>query len=318
MQLDGIHHISAITGDAKANLTFYTGVLGLRLTAKTVNQDDPSVYHLFYGDERARPGADLTFFEYPRAARGRPGAGMVHTIVSRVGSPAALDFWALRLAEHHVAAERTEHSVRFADPEGLGHELVVPTSADTPLTAEHPEIPAEHRLQGFEGVRAYSAHPEGSGVVLERLMGATEPGPSGTWIGGEQAWELRTEQRGGWIAFDPAPAEPGRPSAGTVHHIAWGTRDDELQGWIDAITGAGLPNSGYVDRHYFHSLYFREPGGILYELATAEPGFLVDGLSLDELGTRIILPPFLESQRAAAEARLTPLPDPRASRTTPR
>ena len=318
MQLDGIHHISAITGDAQANLAFYTGVLGLRLTAKTVNQDDPSVYHLFYGDERARPGADLTFFEYPRAVPGRAGGGMVHTIVSRVGSPASLDFWAARLAEHHVTVDRTEHSVRFADPEGLQHELVVPTSSDTALTAEHPEIPAEHRLQGFEGVRAYSAHPEGSGVVLERLMAATEFGPAGAWIGGEQVWELRGEQRGGWIAFDPAPEEPGRPSAGTVHHIAWGTRDDELQGWIDAVTAAGLPNSGYVDRHYFHSLYFREPGGILYELATAEPGFLVDGLSLDELGTKIILPPFLESQRAAAEARLTPLPDPRASWTMPR
>ncbi|MBA2349686.1 MAG: VOC family protein [Solirubrobacterales bacterium] len=318
MELDGLHHISAITGDARLNLAFYTGVLGLRLTAKTVNQDDPSVYHLFYGDERARPGADLTFFEYPNAVPGRPGAGMVHTIVSRVGSASALDFWAARLAGNDVAVERTAQSVRFADPEGLKHELVVPRSTDAPLIAEHPEIPAEHRLQGFEGVRAYSAYPEGSGIVLERLMGATAPGPSDAWIGGEEAWELRTERRGGWIAFDPAPAEPGRQSAGTVHHIAWSTRDEELQGWIDAVTDAGLPNSGYVDRHYFHSLYFREPGGILYELATAEPGFLVDGLSLDELGTRIILPPFLESQRAAAEAKLTPLSDPRASWTTPR
>lgn len=318
MDLDGIHHISAITGDAKANLAFYTGVLGLRLTAKTVNQDDPSVYHLFYGDERARPGADLTFFEYPDAAPGRAGAGMIHTIVSRVGSDASLDFWAERLAAHDVAAERVGSALRFADPEGLRHELVVPTSADPPLTAEHPDIPSEHRLQGFEGVRAYSAHPEGSAAVLERLMGASAPGPRDAWIGGDQAWELRTERRGGWIAFDPAPQEPARPSAGTVHHIAWGTSDEDLEGWIEEVTRVGLPNSGYVDRHYFHSLYFREPGGILYELATAEPGFLVDGLELDELGTRIILPPFLESRREAAEAELTPLPDPRADWATPR
>ncbi|MCW3010930.1 MAG: ring-cleaving dioxygenase [Solirubrobacterales bacterium] len=312
MDLDGIHHISAITGDARRNVDFYTRVLGLRLTAKTVNQDDPSVYHLFYGDEHARPGADLTFFEYPRAIPGRPGAGMVHTIVSRVGSDAALDFWAARLAAEGVPAERTERSLRFADPEGLQHELVVPTSSDPPLTAVHPEIPAEHALQGFEGVRAYSAHPEGSGVVLERLMGATPVGPKDAWVGGEQAWELRGDRRGGWIAFDPAPAEPGRQSAGTVHHIAWGTYDEDLPSWIEEVTSVGIPNSGYVDRHYFHSLYFREPGGVLYELATEEPGFLVDGLDVGELGTKIILPPFLEDQRAAAEAKLTPLPDPRA------
>ena len=312
MRLDGLHHISAITGDARQNVDFYTRVLGLRLTAKTVNQDDPSVYHLFYGDENARPGADLTFFEYPRAVPGRPGAGMVHTIVSRVASDAALDFWADRLAAEAVEVERTERSVRFADPEGLRHELIVPKSADPPLTAVHPDIPAEHALQGFEGVRAYSAHPEGSGVVLERLMGATEPGVQDAWIGGEQAWELRSERRGGWIAFDPAPAEPGRQSAGTVHHVAWGTVDEDLPQWIAAVSEAGIPSSGYVDRHYFHSLYFREPGGVLYELATEEPGFLVDGLDNAELGTKIILPPFLEDQRAAAEARLTPLPDPRA------
>jgi glyoxalase family protein len=312
MQLDGLHHISAITGDARGNLDFYTRVMGLRLTAKTVNQDDPTVYHLFYGDENARPGADLTFFEYPNAAPGRPGAGMVHTIVSRVASDAALDFWAERLQGEGVEVERTERSVRFADPEGLRHELVVPTGDDPPLTAVHPEVPAEHALRGFEGVRAYSAYPEGSGVVLERLMGATELGPTDAWVGGEQAWELRGERRGGWIAFDPAPAEPGRQSAGTVHHIAWGTTDADLPEWIQAVTDVKIPNSGYVDRHYFHSLYFREPGGVLYELATEEPGFLVDGLDLADLGTRIILPPFLEDRRAAAEAKLTPLPDPRA------
>lgn len=303
MNLDGLHHITAITGDARRNVDFYTRVLGLRLTAKTVNQDDPSVYHLFYGDERARPGADLTFFEYPHAVPGRPGAGMVHTIVSRVGSDAALDFWAARLTAESTAAERIQGGVRFADPEGLRHELVVPASDDPPLTAEHPDIPVEHRLQGFEGVRAYSADPTGSQAVLAQLMGARAHG--------EDTWELRTERRGGWIAFDPAPAAPGRQSAGVVHHVAWGTVDADLQGWIDAVTDAGLPNSGFVDRHYFHSLYFREPGGVLYELATGEPGFLVDGLDVAELGTRIILPPFLEGRRAEVEARLTPLQDPR-------
>src|SRR4051794_25869034 len=182
MRLDGIHHISAITGDAPRNVDFYTRVLGLRMTAKTVNQDDPGVYHLFYGDENARPGADLTFFEYPGAVPGRPGAGMVHRIVSRVGSAAALDFWEARLEGEGVATERTTEragetaatdpssadgaaaidALRFADPEGLDHELVVSASTDTPLIAEHPEVPEKHALQGFEGVRAYSRSPGSS------------------------------------------------------------------------------------------------------------------------------------------------------------
>ena len=307
MRLDGIHHISAITGDARGNVDFYTRVLGLRMIAKTVNQDDPSVYHLFYGDEHARPGADLTFFEYPGAKPGRAGAGMVHTVVWRVGSPAALGFWEQRLAAEGITAGRTpDGTLRFTDPEGLGHELVVAATVDPPLIAEHPEVPAEHALQGFEGVRAYTAHAEGSAVVLEQLMNATRTG--------DGTFELRGDRRGGWIRFDEPPAERARPSAGTVHHVAWGTTDDELPAWIDLLNEVQIPNSGYVDRHYFHSLYFREPGGILYELATAEPGFTVDGPE-EELGRTLILPPFLEHRRAEIEARLTPIPDPRADRT---
>jgi glyoxalase family protein len=306
MNLDGIHHITAITGDAPRNVDFYTRVLGLRMTAKTVNQDDPSVYHLFYGDENAQPGADLTFFEYPDAAPGRPGAGMVHRVVWRVASAEAIGFWAARLADDGVATERGDDgSLIFADPEGLHHELTVDTSGDEPLIAEHPEIPAALALQGFAGVRAYSARPDLSAVVLERLMNATRR------EGEDDTFELRGERRGGWIAWDPAPDAPGRQSAGTVHHIAWGTTDAEMQDWIDAVTSAGIPNSGYVDRHYFHSLYFREPGGVLYELATREPGFTVDG-PVEELGTTLILPPFLEPRREQIAARLTPLPDPRA------
>ena len=154
MELEGIHHISAITGDARRNIDFYTRVLGLRLTAKSVNQDDPTVYHLFYGDEHARPGADLTFFEYPGAKPGRPGAGMVHRIVHRVASDEALDFWALRFGDEGVQFERDEAALRFADPEGLAHELIADPTDDAPLTAVHPEVGAEVALRGFEGVRA--------------------------------------------------------------------------------------------------------------------------------------------------------------------
>jgi glyoxalase family protein len=310
MQLEGIHHITAITGDAPRNVEFYTGVLGMRLTAKSVNQDDPGVYHLFYGDEHARPGADLTFFEYPGATPGRPGAGMIHRIVHRVASEDAIAFWADRLDAAGGSSDRDAGGLRFADPEGLAHELIVDPSDDTPLIAVHPDVPAEFALRGFEGVRAYSASPAESAAMLESLMDAQR-------VGQEDRFELRGAQRGGWVAFDPAPAVAGRQSAGVVHHIAWGTEDAELPSWIDRVAEAGVPSSGYVDRHYFHSLYFREPGGILYELATEEPGFLVDGLSVAELGTRVILPPFLEQHREQIEQRLTPLPDPRADWPTP-
>jgi glyoxalase family protein len=303
MKFEGIHHITAITGDAPRNVDFYTRVLGLRLTAKTVNQDDPTVYHLFYGDELARPGADLTFFEYPGALPGRAGGGMVHRIVWRVASVDALDFWTARLAAEGTETDRDGDGLRFADPEGMGHELVVNTTTDPALVAVHPEIPAEVALQGFDGVRAYSLRPEGTARLLEQLMGAEARG--------DATWELRGAERGGWIALDPVPEERGRPSAGVVHHIAWSTTDAEQRAWLDRLNKAGVANSGVIDRHYFHSLYFREPGGVLFELATEEPGFTVDG-PVEDLGRRIILPPWLEPQRAAVEARLTPLPDPRA------
>ena len=303
MRFDGIHHITAITGDAPRNVDFYTRVLGLRLTAKSVNQDDPSVYHLFYGDEVGSPGADLTFFEYPGALPGRAGAGMVHRVVWRVGSAEALAFWADRLETEGVTVERAEGSLRFADFEGLEHELVVDESGDPPLVAVHPEIPAELALHGFEGVRAYSYRPQSTAAVLERLMNA-EPQDG-------DRWELRGDARRGWIALDTIPDEPARQSAGTIHHIAWNTTEAEHGRWLEVLQEAGIPNSGLVDRHYFRSIYFREPGGILFELATAEPGFTVDG-PVEELGTRIILPPWLEQQRPAIESRLTPLPEPGA------
>jgi glyoxalase family protein len=305
MRLEGIHHITAITGDAAGNVDFYTRVLGLRLVAKTVNQDDPSVYHLFYADEQGRPGSELTFFEYPGAVPGNAGAGMVHRIVWRVGSPEALTFWADRLAADGVAVERDGDRLRFADPEGLGHELALSACADAPLVAEHPEVPHAVALQGFAGVRAFSAAPDRSGAVLEGLLGATSVGAD--------AWELRGGNRGSTIAYDPPPAQPGRQSAGTVHHVAWGTTAAEHPRWDELLRGAGVATSGIIDRHYFHSIYFREPSGVLFEIADDAPGFTVDGYTIEQLGSAIILPPHLEPHRERIEAILTPLPDPRAS-----
>ncbi len=307
MRLEGIHHITAITGDAPRNLDFYTRVLGLRLAAKTVNQDDPSVYHLFYADEQGRPGSELTFFEYPGAAPGRPGAGMVHRIVWRVGSTDAIDFWAARIADDGLPVERDGDRLLFPDPEGLQHELAITQTADEPLRAEHPDIPDEFALQGFEGVRAYSAAPEHSAPVLGQILGATRQD--------DATYELRGEQRGSFIAYDPPPADAQRPrqGAGSVHHVAWGTTQAEHPQWHEYLTQAGVPNSGIIDRHYFHSIYFREPSGVLFEIADDGPGFTVD-VPLDQLGSKVILPPPLEPHRAEIEAKLTPLPDPRAAR----
>jgi len=301
--LEGIHHISCITGDAPANVDFYTSVLGLRLVAKSVNQDDPTVYHLFYADETGDPGSDLTFFEYPHAARGRAGAGMVHRIVWRVADAGALAFWEQRLATLGFSARRDGEALRFEDPEGLAHELRVSRVADAPLIAEHPEIPREVAIQGFDGVRAYSARTDSSRRLLVEVMGARAVD--------ERTIEVRGARRGGTITLDPAPAEGGVPGAGTVHHVAWGTSVAEHAGWVGHLRSHGVSSTPVIDRHYFHSIYFREPGGILYEIADDGPGFARDG-SVETLGTRVILPPWFEAKRAQIEARLTPLPDPRA------
>src|SRR4051812_12052593 len=302
MKLEGIHHITAITGDAPRNVDFYTRVLGLRLAAKTVNQDDPSVYHLFYADELGRAGSDITFFEYPGAPRGRAGRGMVHAIVWRVGSTEAIDFWEQRLAAEGIGTERDGDVLRFADPEGLGHELTVNATGDEPLSAEHPEVPAELALQGFDAVRASSFDPERTGALLEQLLGATPAGAD--------TWELRGERRGGRYRLDPAPEQRGLQGAGTVHHVAFGTTVAEHPEWYERIREAGVHSSPIIDRHYFHSIYFREPGGVLFEIADDGPGFTVD-VPLEELGSKAILPPRLEPHRAEIEAQLTPPPDPR-------
>jgi glyoxalase family protein len=306
MQLEGIHHITAITGDAPRNLDFYTRVLGLRLVKKTVNQDDPTVYHLFYADELGSPGADLTFFEYPGATGGRPGAGMIRRIVSRVGSDEALDFWAERLAAEGVAVRREDASLLFADTEGMEHELGVFPTADEPLVAEHPEIPRELALQGFEGVRAYAGDPERSRAVLEQTLAFERTAST--------RWEARGERRGGWIAYDEPPEAPGIPGGGTVHHVAWASTMEEHETWQRAVAEAGLRPTPVIDRFWFRSVYFREPSGVLFELATLGPGFTTDE-PLEHLGERLVLPPAFEHLRDQIEPVLTPLPDPRASWT---
>jgi len=304
MRFEGIHHITLITGDAPRNVDFYTRVLGLRLVKKTVNQDDPTVYHLFYADERGSAGSDITFFEYPGARRGRPGAGMVHTIVWRVASEEALDFWEQRLEGEASVIERSAERLRFEDPEGIGLELAVVAADDEPLVAEHPEIPRKHALQGFDAVRAYAADPERSRRLFEETLGF-EPD-------GEGRWEVRGERRGGWFAFEPAPAERGVGGAGTVHHVAFSSTLEDHNAWQQRVAEAGMQPTPVIDRFYFRSVYFREPNGVLFELATLGPGFATDE-DPAHLGERLSLPPAFEHLREQIEPALTKLPDPRGA-----
>jgi glyoxalase family protein len=303
MKLEGIHHITAITADAPGNVEFYTGVLGLRMVKQTVNQDDPTVYHLFYGDDDGSPGMDLTFFEYPGAARGRPGAGMVHRIVWRVGSAASLQFWQERLERHGVGPELSAESLLFADPEGLEHELVPASVTDAPLKTTSPEVPAEYALQGFDGVRAYSADPSASaGLLLDGLGFETSDG---------QSWEVRGERRGSFYAYDSAPPEAvASQGAGTVHHVAFASPMEDHESWRTRAAEAGAHTTPVIDRFYFRSVYFREPSGVLFEIATIGPGFAVDEEAA-HLGERLSLPPRFEPLRERLEATLTPLPYPR-------
>jgi glyoxalase family protein len=292
VKLEGIHHVTCITGDAPRNVEYYTGTLGLRLVKKSVNQDDPTVYHLFYADEKGSPGSDITFFEYPGSVRGRAGNGMVHRVVFRVFGPDALDFWQAR-----VGGERSERSLLFEDPEGLALELVIDDSDDPPLTARHPDIPAQHAIRGFAGVRAYATAPEASAPFLDAL-------------GFEPGFEVRGDERVGFYVYDEPPAERGIPGAGTVHHVAFAAPLDEHAGWVDRVRQAGGRPTPVIDRFWFRSIYFREPSGVLFEIASIGPGFATDE-DPEHLGEKLVLPPEFERLRAQVEPILTPLPNPR-------
>jgi glyoxalase family protein len=296
VRLEGVHHVTCITGDAPANVNFYAGELGLRMVKKTVNQDDPTVYHLFYADERGSAGSDITFFEYPGAPPGRAGDGMVHLVSFRVASEESLDFWRQR-----VGGEIADGSLVFRDPEGLALELLVDDTGEEPLTADAPDIPEEHRIRGFAGVRAYGSQPERSAPLLEALEF-------------EAGWVARGEKRSGFYIYDAPPAERGQQSAGTVHHVAWASTIDDHTAWRERVIEGGGQPTPVIDRFYFKSIYFREPSGVLFEIATIGPGFTADE-PFETLGESLSLPPNYEQYREQVEGILAPLPNPRAVRS---
>jgi len=301
VKLEGIHHITAITADAQRNVDFYAGVMGLRLVKKTVNQDNPSVYHLFFADEKGSAGSDLTFFEFPGVPPGRAGAGDVHRIVWRVASHAALDFWEERLGAGGIETERAGGGLRFSDPEGLDHELAVVEVEDEPLIAGHPEVPADLALRGFHAVCAYSGAPRASSALLEALEFEQVD---------EGAWEARGSSRGGLYVYEEPPQERSLQGAGSVHHVAWASSIDEHEAWRDRAISVGARPTPVIDRFYFRSIYFREPSGVLFEIATLGPGFTVDE-PLEHLGEKLSLPPDYEHLRGEVEPNLRPVTNPR-------
>jgi glyoxalase family protein len=294
VRLHGIHHVTAITADGPANAEFYGGVLGLRLVKKTVNFDDPGAYHLYYGDDRGRPGTALTFFEYPGARLGRAGEGMVTRIDWSVPGDDALDWWERHLAGQ-ATTERGPAHLDVWDREGLVTRLVaVPGSAAEPH-AGAPHVPAEAALRRMIGVQAQARDPEASAAVLEAL--GFERDPRG-WRTGDATYELV-----------PADGEAAIGGAGTTHHVAWASTDEDHPRWLERAAAAGLHTTPIVDRDYFRSIYFREPSGVLFELATDGPGFDVDE-PVETLGQSLRLPRQHEHLRPLLEERLAPIPDP--------
>jgi glyoxalase family protein len=306
MQLDGMHHITMITGDAPRNVEFYADLLGLRMVKKTVNFDAPEAYHLYFGDEQGSPGSILTWFEFAGVQPGRAGAGMIHTIQLGVPSEESLDFWEQRLGEHGYASERSSHGLKFADYDGLGLELVVADPENPPLQASHPEVPAEHAITGVEGARAFIGRPlEADAELLTETLGFTASDAPG-------AYELRGPSRTFQWTYEPT-ADHGIQGAGTVHHIAWHSADADHVPWQQRVAAVGMHVTPVIDRDYFNAIYFRQPQGILFEIATTSPGFAVDE-DPAHLGEQLRLPKQHEHLREQLEATLTPLVNPRAAR----
>jgi glyoxalase family protein len=317
MELIGLHHISAITAEAAKNVDFYTRLMGMRLVKKTVNQDDPSSYHLFYGDEVGNPGTELTFFDIPYAAPTRPGTRSIGRIGLRVPNRDALEYWRGRFDEHgfehddiYTEGERTV--LTFRDFEGQRLALVDDENVPLPggIPWEKSSTPAEVAIRGLASVNLVVADVEPTAQVLTDVMGFRL---AGSYRAGEKQQDIfrfatGVGGPGAELVVEVRPdLPPERLGRGGVHHVAFRVPNvEEHNAWLGRLAAVGIPNSGVVDRFYFRSIYFREPNGILFELATDGPGFATDEDSA-HLGERLALPPFLELRRAEIEANLRPI-----------
>ncbi len=304
----GIHHITAMASDAQKNVDFYVSILGLRFVKKSINQDAPDIYHLYYGDESGSPGTAITFFPFGRAARGTRGNGEISRVAFAVPT-ASKDFWIGHLSKHGITFDGPElrsgvEKIAFPDPDGMMIELVFSDVQELRHPWKKSVVPVEHAIKRFYGVTMNVAQLEPTVLVLRDILGARHVGSEGTLhrftigVGNDEAAVD--------IYADPS-IPSARQSAGSVHHIAWRVKDDASETeWQSTIQKHGLSTTEVIDRFYFHSIYFREPGGILYEIATDNPGFTVDE-SLEQLGSALVLPPWFEPHRASIERSLPPI-----------
>ena len=308
-KIAGLHHVTAIASDPQRNLDFYVGLLGLRFVKRTINFDDPGTYHFYFGDERGTPGTILTFFPWPGARRGIRGTGQIEATGFGI-SPGSISYWLDRFKQHHVTAERTsprfgEEVIRFVDPDGLLIELIASSSRAQVEPWPDSPVPAEHALHGFHSVSAALEGYEKTARLLTDSFG----------------FRLTKQSENRFRFVSPDDTAPGRivdllclpdtgmgrVAAGSVHHIAFRAKDEteQLQ-WREHLVDLGYNVTPVIDRTYFHSIYFREPGGVLFEIATEPPGFTLDE-KLDELGTHLCLAPWMESARSQIEKVLPPI-----------
>lgn len=319
MEIKGIHHVSAITADAKENLNFYTNILGLRLVKKSVNQDAPSMYHLFYADEKGRPGTDVTFFEIPRAGQTYQGTNSISATSFRVPNDKALDYWKLRFEELHVPHDLIKEqagrqTLPFTDFEGQRLLLVSDehnTGVAGGIAWNKSPIPQEFGIIGLGPSHLTVADIEGTESLFTSVLNFRKKGTYPSEMAGQPDVVVYETAEGGTGAEihlahrTDLPSE--RPGKGSVHHVALRVEnEEELHAWIDRLNEHSVDNSGYIDRFYFHSIYLKDPNGITIELATDGPGFVTDE-KLEHLGEKLALPPFLENRRTEIEQRLRPL-----------
>ncbi|TVR74063.1 MAG: ring-cleaving dioxygenase [Sphaerobacteraceae bacterium] len=314
-RLAGLHHLTAITANAPENVRFYTETLGMRMVKKTVNQDDVTAYHLFYADKLGTAGTDVTFFDWPYAAKARHGHGLISSTALRIDSDASLAYWTGRLGEHGIEFTGPfdrfgSQAIAFMDTEGQPLELVVDHGKDGGEPWEQSPVPAEHQIKGLHSVRLTVEEKDPLGMVLTQILGMTE---AGSYEYGPEkidtlVYSMIDGGAGNEVHIEVRPElERGRPGRGGVHHVAFRVEDDsEHPDWTQQTRQFGLRSTDVIDRFYFRSIYFQVPGGILFEIATDQPGFAADE-PLEALGEKLALPPFLEPNRAEIESNLKPL-----------